>query len=282
MKKVLIIVLWIGLFIAGVVLGIYYSQEKNYHNAFTAQKDLFNKAFFKVADTEAESEQIFSIIVNHHLFAPDLIAKALQTASEQDPSVVVLISPNHFGIGKGSVITSAYDWQTPYGKLKANEKIIKQLQSQSDLKIEEEIFEKEHGIFNIVPFIKKVFPKTTIVPLIINERTKSAKINEFTEILNQTLPEDALIVGSFDFSHQVKVEEAEANDAQSLVILENLDYNEVDKVAVDSKTGLRMLLYYSQLRGADYFQLLDNTSSAKLIGDYSISDNTSYINGYFK
>ncbi len=232
--------------------------------------------FIKIQDTA------FGAIVNHHLLAPDLIARVFSALASNKIKTIVLISPNHFSRGKGDIISSSYNWKTPYGILQADDSLIRKLSASAGVSIEEDPFKEEHGIFNIAPFIKKSFPDARIAPLIIKDSFQlSGKKDEQASRLNEIIPQDALIIGSFDFSHTLPPQAAEFHDEKALAVLESLDYSETDFLDIDSKPGLYLFLKLMQEREAGRFTLFDHTNSAEILGDPKIDDTTSYITGVF-
>lgn len=225
--------------------------------------------------------QINGLIVNHHLFASNLIDQTFSAAADNKPSVIVLISPNHFNFGKYQLLTTQKNWPTIYGELTSNKIISYQIINNSDLKIEDLVFEKEHGIFNIIPYLKKYYPESTVVPIIIKETISNDQIDELASQLNNILPADALIIGSFDFSHNKIDAEADKNDEKSLMILQNLDYLNTIDLDIDSTKGLRLVLEYLFLKQTKKFQLIAHSSSAKITNNLTTTENTSYIDGIF-
>lgn len=225
--------------------------------------------------------QINGLIVNHHLFASNLIDQTFSAAADSKPSVIVLISPNHFNFGKYQLLTTQKNWPTKYGDLAGNKTISDQIINNSDLKIEDLVFEKEHGIFNIIPYLKKYYPESTVVPIIIKETISNDQIDQFAIQLNNFLPADALIIGSFDFSHYKIDAEADKNDEKSLMILQNFDYFNTTNLDIDSTKGLRLVLKFLLLRQTKKFQLIAHSSSAKITNNLTTTENTSYLDGIF-
>ncbi len=251
------------------------------HYSFFSQKEFYDKAFEGLKSSGSREENIKGLIVNHHLLAPDLIAEALSKVSSEKNITVVLISPNHFFAGRGQVISSLYDWQTPYGVLEADKQLIKKFQDKRLLNIEEWPFEKEHGISNLVAFIKKTLPNAKIVPLIVKDTFSIQEGNVFAENLDKILPLDSLVVSSLDFSHYLPSSAADFHDEKSLAVLSNFDYEGIKFLDIDSKPALRIFLQYLDRRNASKFNLLAHSNSAKILKDENISEATSYITGFF-
>lgn len=278
-----------GFLIIGLGVGYFYGSPKeikvadpasNLHYSTYSQQDFFEEVFrnAKVVQTK---KGIVGLIVNHHLLAPHLIAQAFNLAQTKEKQTIVILSPNHFGVGAGQVLTSEWSWATPYGELKPDEKTITSLISSGLVNVDERPFEKEHGIANIVAFVKKAIPNAQIVPLIFRDSLSSQKASELAQVLNDILPADALVVGSLDFSHKKTSEVADLEDEKSLEAINNFDYQKIQQLDVDSKPVLSCLLHYFALKNAMKFNLLAHTNSAKILNKPDSLETTSYITGYF-
>jgi len=252
-----------------------------FHYSAFSDKNFFDKAFEKAKPTQNIEGEIKGVLVNHHLLAPDLIAEAFNAAADDRPKTVILISPNHFFAGRGQVISSEYDWQTPYGVLEADHDFVLKLKQTGTVNIDEAPFEKEHGISNIVAFIKKKMPEAKFVPLIIKDTASAKEIDSLVSALEKILPDDALIAASFDFSHYLPSDTADFHDEKSLPILDSLNYESADPLDIDSRPGLEIFLKIIKARGAKSFSLSSHTNSAKVLNDKNIFETTSYITGVF-
>ncbi|MEK7589593.1 MAG: AmmeMemoRadiSam system protein B [Patescibacteria group bacterium] len=273
MNVKIVVVFMITSLVFGVIVAHFSLSDPEYHAAYPMLRNDLDMIYQQVEHDRLETK---IILVNHHLLAPHLIARALAGVATKNKQTVVLISPNHFGAGDGFAITTLYPWKTSYGVLTADRKLIKQL-VRAGVTIDPVPFEREHGISNIIPFIKKSVPNARIVPIMIRDTASSQDI----DALAKALPPDALIIGSFDFSHEVTGTVADMQDAKSLAALETFDITAVSKLSLDSRSGLRLLMQYAALRDKRHFVLFGATNSAKILKRPDQSDVTSYIAGYF-
>jgi poly-gamma-glutamate synthesis protein (capsule biosynthesis protein) len=271
MKKILLLTL-ISLCL-GAGLARVFAPDTKYLAAYPMLQSQIDTMYQGVDQSKLPTK---ILLVNHHLLAPDLIARALAGVATTKKQTVVLISPNHFSAGEGFAISTSDSWQTPYGILKPDKGLITHLVL-AGATLNSVPFENEHGIYNIIPFIRRSLPNARIVPLMIRDTTSSSDL----ETLVQALPADALIIGSFDFSHEVTSEVADAQDKMSLQVLESLDIPAIAQVHIDSRPGLAMLMRYAQVHGKRQFVLLGATNSAKVLKQPTQPDVTSYITGYF-
>ncbi len=288
MFLVLALVFVIGI-VVGAVLGLRSLIENEpaprvsygQHVGAWVREGYYQPLFAEIDSHPVAGKTAVAAIVNHHLFAPDLIAATLHAVANRQPSIVVLISPNHFGIGSAGIITSRYDWQTMEGVLQGAPDMAEQLSATGQVVIDEGVFAKEHGIFNEVAFVRHTFPSTRFLPLIVREDIPAQSMDRLADTLHTMLPSSALVVGSFDFSHYQKDAVAKAHDAQSLDVLERLDADHTAGMDIDARMGLRLLLRYARLRGAGAFHLTGHSSSAERMHDPETTENTSYLTGYF-
>src|SRR3989339_378492 len=100
----------------------------SFHSALPYDKDLFD-ALFKYSQPVSSLGVIpISAVLPHHLVAGSYEIGMLEAVAKKiTPPVVVIISPNHFSTGHAQVITGLDAWQTPYGVLEIDNKIVKQL-----------------------------------------------------------------------------------------------------------------------------------------------------------
>jgi len=253
----------------------------DFHYSYFSNKSFFDDAYKNIPQKSITINQVKGILVNHHLLAPNLIAETIDTIATKNKITVVLISPNHFSSGQGQIISSLYQWDTPYGILNSDCENISKLEKQGVLNIDEYPFKKEHGISGIIPFIKKSLPNAKIIPIIIKETLSENDLNKFVDSLYATLGNNVLIIGSFDFSHYLPDNVAQFHDKKSISVIKNFDYIGLKTTEIDSVPGLEITMRYMEKEGALNFNLIANTNSSQILHDPTIEETTSYINGSF-
>lgn len=279
-----------GIFCAGILIGVcfyniltidrlYEDSQGGIHQSYTVNKEFYDDAYRGAQDRNAQD--VGGVIVNHHLLAPHLIAEALHGIRSDQRRTIVLIAPNHFAQGNNFVTTSEYDWTTPFGTLPASD-VVTRLVENKYVDVYEDAFIKEHGIYNIIAFIKKSFPNADVIPLMVKEVDAKKQLVDVIEFLNDILPEDTIFIGSFDFTHGATNEEAIANDKMSLEIIEQMDADRIKRVNIDSQNGLKMLMEIMRRMGYTTFDVLAQTNASQILQQPDMTDVTSYITGYFK
>lgn len=220
-------------------------------------------------------------IVPHHLIAGHLPAAFFNSLKKQNPSVVVILGPNHFSRGKTNILTAALNWQTPFGITKTNSFIVKSLAQKGLVKIDEETIKEEHSVYSLIPFIKKSLPDASVVPIIIKNKTSKEELNKLIEELKSTLPQDAVIVASIDFSHYQTLPVSNFHDELSMTIIKSFDFDRIDELEIDSTPSLYAVMKLMELFGTQKTAFEIHTNSAELGGDLSTVETTSHYAPFF-
>lgn len=283
-----VVTIFCGSFLAGYfkeVMGV--SQLTPFHFSYLQSPSFFDDSYTvntsknKDRNNQEGVDYPKGIIVNHHLLAADLIAKAFIEIETKEEKTVLLISPNHFSAGTRNIIASMASWKTPYGDLSPEENLLLKLQKENVISIEETPFEKEHGVSGIVPFIKKSLPNAKVIPILVKDETTKEEIDGFVNEFVKTSGEDIVIVGSFDFSHYQSAEVAAFHDQTALAVISSFDLESVSRLETDSNQGIYLLLTLLERTGATKFSLLANTNSAEVLATSTLEETTSYIIGTF-
>lgn len=285
----------LSLFLIGlIVIGIFEPflntknniSEKNvinYHQANPNDLEFYQTVYkFKKKRIDLGDKTVISGIAPHHLLAGDLLAEFYSNLEGQNFDTIILLCPNHFKAGKGKIISSDYNWQTPFGILKSDDKILKQLIKENQkVKIEENIFQKEHGINSHVSFIKKTFPQAKFIPLVLSPRVNKEDAAQLAEsIYKINKHKKILLLASVDFSHYKDSKTAQKNDKVSINAINTLDFDQIYNLDIDSPASIYALMKYSKLMKGN-FNILNNSNSAILSGNPDIKSTTSYVTGFF-
>ncbi len=215
-----------------------------------------------------------AIIIPHHdicNFQQNSFYRAL--SEKGSPSVVVVISPDHFEQGK-ALIAAPKDnvmFETAEGELPLDKKILRSLSKSGfsgKVDFSDTLWIQEHGIFIHTPYIRHYFPKAKLVPLLLKPLAVDSDFSTFkalSEFLARELPPDALVVASVDFSHYQIPRMTELHDHVSLNTIAN--FESPRNIEVDSPESLYTLMEYCSERDTDLPVLLHRTSTYDFIPD---------------
>ena len=290
--------LLVGLSAAGaamfwlVLSGDFYYQGKEnidkknvnyYHQAQPNDLNFYQDVYsFPKKKIDFQGKEIVAGIAPHHLLAGDLLAEFYSNLEGQNFSTIILLSPNHYQAGRADIISSQYNWQTPFGVLAADKKLLSQLiKNNKKIAIEENIFKQEHGISAHVAFIKKTFPQAAFLPLVLSPRISQTEAELLARLIYKlSQNKNILLLASVDFSHYKDSQTAQKNDQVSIEALNNFNLNAVYSLDLDSPAAIYIVMEYSKLKNGEFY-LLNNSNSAILSGRPEIKNTTSYVTGYF-
>jgi hypothetical protein len=250
--------------------------------SFVPQKELYR---YVVREKKEHSVQgkVKGGIVPHHLLAGALIADFISLLAEQKPEIIIIVGPNHKNAG-AKIISGLYNWETSEGLVETEKSIVNQLQQKGLVVLDDQILSQEHSIGTIVPFIKYYLPDSKIVPLIFHYDVSLKEIDPLVQELAPFLKENAVILGSVDFSHYLTRREAEAKDVITLKVMQDLNYTTLFRLGndhLDSPASLATVFRVMEKMGIKEFQVLANTNSGLILQNDFI-ETTSYFTLLFE
>lgn len=260
------------------------AKKEEYHQAIPAEKEFYEIAysFLQKKEVNKQGQKTIAGTVPHHLLAADMIANFYKNISDKNFDTIILIGPNHFLAGEAKIISSAFNWETPYGILECDTDLLKKFKkTENNLAIEEKIFNNEHAINSQVAFIKKTFPDAKFIPLVIHPSINSEEATNLAQKIYKATPEKkVLLIASLDFAHYMDSASAIKHDQNSIKAITEQTWDQIYKLEVDSPASLFTTMKYAELKNSN-FQLLDNSNSAILSNKNNITEVTSYITAYF-
>ncbi|MFH1459270.1 MAG: AmmeMemoRadiSam system protein B [Candidatus Omnitrophota bacterium] len=194
------------------------------------------------------------------------------------PDTMIVLGPNHTGLGQPYSLIKSGKWITPLGPLTINETLAILLLD--DCKIITEDFrahEQEHSIEVILPFLQFLNKNTSIVPMVISDcdinnfELVGMKIAEVIKTYNQPV----LIVASSDMTHFESQKKAEQKDSFVIDSILKLNPQEMmvrikqQNVTMCGFAPVAMSLFAAINLGAKKSELIEYRTSAEASGDYS-------------
>ena len=223
-------------------------------------------------------------IVPHHMLVGDVIADFYQKLSlTSKPKTIILIGPNHRNLGSAPVLSSLADWDTPNGICQSDKKIIRRLISEGGLSLDDKTLSKEHSVSIQVPFVKKYFPDSLVVPIIVSSSLSRYRSLELGNILNRCLGPGTLVVASIDFSHYLSSQQAEQKDRKTMAAIEDWNYPTIFQYGNDHIDSANVLLAFLKIMAsekANIIEVLQHTNSGIMFGQ-EVGGSTSYFSLLF-
>ena len=147
-------------------------------------------------------------------------------SSIEIPKNIIIIGPNHQGIGNFYSLSGADHWATPLGITKVNKELIETIIKYTPyVYVDETAHMYEHSIEVQLPIIQYFREDISIVPFSIMgyDLKELLLIGKGLKKALENYDEDVLIVASTDFSHYVPQREAEEKDHLAIEKILRLD-----------------------------------------------------------
>ena len=226
--------------------------KTDYHLTTILEKPFFDEAFDNATDF-GEREEARVLILPHHLVARPLIAGALEAqAKVKNPKTIVIVGPDHLGRSEGMISTTDLQWRTPYGFMHSDAALISELVNDYGVTLEPEVFDDEHSIAAIIPFLHKTWPQAKIVPLHVKEGLDKATSYKIADMLAEDM---VLLVASVDFSHYLPSDIAFFHDEKSINAISGRDYSSLPDLEIDSSAALRFAFDFAEQTSTEKFDL---------------------------
>ncbi len=232
-------------------------------------------------------------VVPHHLLAESIIEDFFgYFSAHAKPETIILLSPDHFSAGNvvgNSFITVQTEEQEELGGIRINNTLIKNLSlsleskkdNKNNLVFNNASVNLDHGITNLLPFIKKYFPESKLAPFLIPANISLQEAENFAEALNSLALEKSIVIASVDFSHYLPLNAAQFHDTKSIRTLVNFEKSNFENIEVDSWQALFIARAFADFRNKNYPQIIAHLNSADFSKDPSTSETTSYFSVVF-
>ena len=177
-----------------------------------------------------ENKQIIGAICPHagYEYSGPIAANSYYTISSQKPELVIIIGPNHWGIGRDVAAMKEGLWRTPLGDIEVDTDSAIEINNICKL-VELDFFShtRDHCLEVQLPMLQEIFShKFKILPLIlIDQRYETAK-EVGKAIAKISKMKKTIILGSSDFTHYEPNDLAYSQDKSLIETIVDLD---VDK-----------------------------------------------------
>ena len=192
------------------------------------------------------------------------------------PPKVVLIGPNHTGMGPMASIMTRGTWLTPLGEVEIDQDLAQKILENSRLLEEDyQAHLAEHSLEVQLPFLQYFRPDLQIVPIVLIGHSYELAQDVGQALAQATRGENVLIISSSDMSHYEPQEVAAQKDKSAIEAILNLDpqtlYNTVleKNISMCGVIPTVATIIASLLLGARETRLIGYMTSGDITGDYS-------------
>lgn len=192
-------------------------------------------------------------------------------------SKVILLGPNHTGLGSPLSVWNSGAWEFPGGRLEVDAELAGQLIDSGVGFVENQAaHSREHSLEVIIPFLHYLNPATQIVPVCVSESSPAAlrKAGEALAGIIDSHSSSISIVVSSDMSHFISADKAKKMDSMALESIIRMDPTDLYSIVSSNQISMCGVLpmtlgmYAVKKLGASGGKLIEYTNSGQVTGDY--------------
>ncbi len=226
------------------------------------------------------SKGLLGLIVPHagYIYSGPVAAQSYyHLASMGTIGSVIILGPNHTGLGSGVSTMTEGEWATPLGDVPIDEELAREIVDGSDMiDVEDEAHRSEHSIEVQLPFLQFIYPRQfKFVPICMMLQDLRTSIEIGKAVMKPAERHNAIIIASSDWTHYEPQEVAAPKD--NLAIQAALDMNEKrfqkiieDKAITACGYGpVTAMIHAAKQLGTKRTRLLSYQTSGDVTGDKS-------------
>jgi len=154
----------------------------------------------------------------------------LDISQLETPELVVIVGPNHYGLGSGVATYGEGEWETPLGKVRVDNDASKRIVELAPfVDIDPEAHRREHSIEVQLPFLQHIYGGSfSLLPISLAFQHKAIARDlgkGLAELLKEAAEVDvsAVLIASSDLTHYEPAAQAKEKDTALLKHVERLD-----------------------------------------------------------
>jgi len=200
-----------------------------------------------------------------------------QLSLERTPEVVVILGPNHTGVGPSVSVYPGGFWRTPLGDTPVDEQVATAIVDNSHFaKLDTSAHEYEHSIEVQIPFLQYTIRRSfRIVPVVILNQVPKVAEDLAKSILKaaETLGKELLVIATTDLTHYEPHEVAYSKDKLVIDSILRLDPEAMFRTVLERDISMcgpgstMTLLYLARALGSKGARLLKYSTSGDVTGE---------------
>ncbi len=199
---------------------------------------------------------------------------AVRTASMvKIPDKVILMGPNHTGMGARISVFPEGSWETPFGDAEIDSETASKLTASRLCTADTAAHINEHSLEVIVPILKYLNPDVRIVPVtLMGLNTETCR--ELGEILASVCDDETLLAVSSDMNHFESAAITERKDEAALQAVLALDEKSLARtvsgmnISMCGAVPATVAITSCKIKGCSKAELVEHTHSGYISGDY--------------
>ncbi|MFQ5940638.1 MAG: AmmeMemoRadiSam system protein B [Nitrososphaerales archaeon] len=227
------------------------------------------------ADRDRDKDRkIIGMVCPHagYMYSGPVAANSYYAASSLKIDLVVMIGPNHYGVGSGVATMKEGSWETPLGSIsvdtKAAEKVVK---ISGIIDFDDDAHKEDHCLEVQLPMLQYIYKDFEIVPIIMWMQDKDTADDVGKAVAEIVKDRNYLLIASSDFTHYEPNEEAHRKDNELIKTILELDVNKYYtvlrrlQVSACGYGAIASIMIASKILGAKKGELLKYATSGDVV-----------------
>lgn len=260
------------------VAGMFYPSDE--HELRTVIDQSFRNTKFGpgMPPPALKKRRIYGVVSPHagYVYSGAVAANSYYQISPNDFDTVIMVGPNHYGIGSGVATMKSGVWETPLGQVEVNGELATEIAKKSGIiDFDDFAHSRDHCLEVQLPFLQSIKSRFTIVPiiLIMQDIDTAFDIGKAIADTIAEKPEKTMLVASSDLTHYEPNVMAHEKDNELLKAVLALDvlkfYSVLERMDVSAcgYGAIAAVMVAAKNLGATRGELLKYATSGDVTGD---------------
>jgi MEMO1 family protein len=272
---------------ATAVAGMFYPDNARELRAlidqsFSNQRFGPGKVQSSTLSANNQHRKIYGIVSPHagYIYSGAVAANGFYEVASVNFQDVIMVGPNHYGIGSWVAGMRDGIWETPLGEVQVNSQMADEIKRRSAaLDIDDYAHSRDHCLEVQLPFLQYVKQDFKIVPVVLVSQNRDIAL-DLGNAISQTIMEmdaldSTLLLASSDFTHYEPNSEAHKKDGELIKTILSLDVNrfytilERMNISACGYGAIATMMVAAKNLGATRGELLKYATSGDVTGDVS-------------
>ena len=259
-----------------VVAGQFYPGTKN---ELEEMIDSCIQHKFGPGNQIQNDERVYGVISPHagYVYSGPTACHSYKAISSKNPELVIILGPNHFGIGKDVATMVDVQWKTPIGLVEVDSEAAREIADNSKyIEIDEFSHSKDHSLEVQIPMLQSIFSKKfKILPIILRDQSLEMAKDVGNAVAQIAKSRNTMIVASSDFTHYEENSFAHSQDKALIEPILEIDVEKFYSVLMEKRVtacgygAIASVMIACKNLGAVKGELLSYTTSGDVMGDTS-------------
>ena len=151
------------------------------------------------------NEKIYGVVCPHagYVYSGPTACHSYNAISSQNPELVIIIGPNHFGIGRNVATMEDAKWKTPLGLVEVDSDSAQEVTKKSNvIEIDNYSHSQDHSLEVQIPMLQFFLSnKFNILPLILLAQDLETSRDVGNAVYEIAKRKKSIIIASSDFTH---------------------------------------------------------------------------------